>query len=101
MSIFIIVIVLLLFFLQRSSLKGDFYLTRVISRTDFNPKNPEEFQRNFASNIKILLDDETLAKTMGKDGRKRVLEKFSWESIAKTTYNYYKEVISKFEKEKA
>jgi alpha-maltose-1-phosphate synthase len=72
-----------------------------ISRTDFNPKNPEEFQRNFASKINELLDDEALAKTMGKAGRKRVLEKFSWESIAKTTYNYYEEVISKFEKEKA
>ncbi len=72
-----------------------------ISRTDFNPKNPEEFQRNFASKINELLDDEALAKTMGKVGRKRVLEKFSWESIAKTTYNYYEEVISKFEKEKA
>lgn len=72
-----------------------------VSRTDFNPKNPEEFQRNFASKINLLLEDETLAKTMGKAGRKRVLEKFSWESIAKTTYNYYEEVISKFEKEKA
>jgi alpha-maltose-1-phosphate synthase len=72
-----------------------------VSRTDFNPKNPEEFQRNFASKINLLLEDESLAKTMGKAGRKRVLEKFSWESIAKTTYNYYEEVISKFEKEKA
>ncbi|WP_298140525.1 glycogen synthase [Flavobacterium sp.] len=72
-----------------------------VSRTDFNPKNPEEFQRYFASKINLLLEDETLAKNMGKAGRKRVLEKFSWESIAKTTYNYYEEVISKFEKEKA
>jgi glycosyltransferase involved in cell wall biosynthesis len=37
---------------------------------------------------------------MGKAGRERVLDKFSWESIAKTTFNYYAEVISKFEKEK-
>jgi len=72
-----------------------------VSRTDFNPKNPEEFQRNFASKINLLLENETLATTMGQAGRKRVLEKFSWESIAKTTYNYYEEVISKFEKEKA
>ncbi|WP_298396224.1 glycogen synthase [Flavobacterium sp.] len=72
-----------------------------ISRTDFNPKNPDVFQKNFASKINLLLENETLAKTMGKAGRKRVLEKFSWESIAKTTYTYYEEVISKFEKEKA
>jgi starch synthase len=72
-----------------------------ISRTDFNPKNPEAFQKDFAAKINILLNDENLANAMGKAGRKRVLEKFSWESIAKTTYNYYSEVISKFEKEKA
>ncbi len=72
-----------------------------VSRTNFNPKNPEEFQKEFASKINILLNDESLANQMGKAGRERVLEKFSWESIAKTTYNYYQEVISKFEKEKA
>lgn len=71
------------------------------SRTDFNPENPENFQREFASKVNLLLDDEHRATQMGKAGRKRVLEKFSWESIAKTTYTYYEEVISKFEKEKA
>ena len=72
-----------------------------VSRTDFNPKNPEEFQKNFASKINSLLEDENLATQMGKAGRQRVLDIFSWESIAKTTYNYYNEVLSKFEKEKA
>lgn len=71
-----------------------------ISRTNFNPKNPEDFQKEFAAKINLLLDDENLANKMGKAGRERVLDKFSWESIAKTTFNYYAEVISKFEKEK-
>jgi glycogen synthase len=72
-----------------------------ISRTDFNPKNPEAFQRNFAEKINLLLADENLANVMGKAGRQRVLEKFSWESIAKNTFNYYQEVINRFEKEQA
>ncbi len=72
-----------------------------VSRTDFNPKNPVEFQKNFAAKINLLLDDEALATQMGKAGRQRVLDIFSWESIAKTTYTYYEEVISKFVKEKA
>ncbi len=72
-----------------------------ISRTDFNPRHPEAFQRDFAAKINLLLDDETLAHAMGKAGRRRVLEKFSWESIAKTTYAYYETVIAHFEKEKA
>jgi glycogen synthase len=72
-----------------------------IARTNFNPKYPEAFQQHFASKVNQLLDDENLATQMGKAGRKRVLEKFSWESIAKTTFNYYEQVIAKFEKEKA
>jgi glycosyltransferase involved in cell wall biosynthesis len=72
-----------------------------VSRTDFNPARPEEFQKQFAAKINLLLEDESLAIQMGKAGRKRVLEKFSWESIAKTTFNYYQEVINRFEKEKA
>ncbi len=71
------------------------------SRTDFNPKNPKDFQKELASKINLLLEDEDLAHKMGKEGRQRVLEKFSWESIAKTTYNYYENVINHFEKEKA
>jgi glycogen synthase len=72
-----------------------------VSRTDFNPLNPEAFQKDFASKINLLLDDEALATAMGKAGRVRVLQIFSWESIAKTTFNYYQEVISKFKKEQA
>jgi glycogen synthase len=72
-----------------------------VSRTDFNPAHPNEFQKQFAAKINLLLENESLAIQMGKAGRKRVLEKFSWESIAKTTFNYYEEVIHRFEKEKA
>lgn len=72
-----------------------------LSRTDFNPVNPEAFQKAFAAKINILLDDEALATRMGKAGRERVLKIFSWESIAKTTFDYYQKVIDGFVKEKA
>ncbi|MFM9825314.1 glycogen synthase [Flavobacterium sp.] len=72
-----------------------------VSRTDFNPKNPEAFQKALAAKINMLLDDEALANRMGKSGRERVLSIFSWESIAKTTFNYYQNVIDGFVKEKA
>ncbi len=72
-----------------------------ISRTDFNPANPEAFQKDFAAKINLLLSDENLAIQMGKAGRERVLQLFSWESIAKTTFNYYQKVIDGFVKEKA
>ncbi len=72
-----------------------------VSRTDFNPANPEAFQKAFAAKINVLLDDEALANRMGKSGRERVLKIFSWESIAKTTFDYYQKVIDGFVKEKA
>ena len=72
-----------------------------VSRTDFNPSNPKAFQKDFADKVNILLEDEVLANGMGRAGRERVLEKFSWESIARTTYKYYEEVIDDFKKEKA
>jgi len=72
-----------------------------VSRTNFNPANPEAFQKAFAAKINILLDDEALATRIGKSGRERVLKIFSWESIAKTTFDYYQKVIDGFVKEKA
>jgi len=72
-----------------------------ISRTNFNPLDPTAFQQAFAHKVNVLLDHPELADAMGKAGRVRVLEKFSWESIAKTTFNYYQEVIARFEKEQA
>lgn len=72
-----------------------------VSRTDFNPADPEAFQKNFAAKINLLLEDEALATKMGKEGRIRVLKQFSWESIARITFDYYQEVIARFQKEKA
>lgn len=72
-----------------------------VSRSDFNPKNPREFQKGLADKVNLLLKDEALATEMGKAGRERVLNSFSWESIAKTTFHFYASLISKFEKEKA
>jgi glycogen synthase len=72
-----------------------------VSRTNFNPVNPEAFQKDFASKVNLLLDDATLATKMGKSGRERVLKIFSWESIAKTTFDYYQKVIDGFVPEKA
>jgi glycogen synthase len=71
-----------------------------VSRSDFNPADPHAFQEDFARKVNKLLADESLATQMGKAGRDRVLEKFSWESIARSTLHYYQEVIARFEKEK-
>ncbi|WP_434654706.1 glycogen synthase [Thermoanaerobacterium thermosaccharolyticum] len=58
------------------------------------PGNPEDL----AEHIKKLLDDRELAATFGANGRKRVEEMFSWESIAKKTYDMYEDVIENYKK---
>ncbi|EMT39197.1 glycogen synthase (ADP-glucose) [Thermoanaerobacter thermohydrosulfuricus] len=58
------------------------------------PGNPEEL----AKYINILLNNKDLAIKFGENGRKRVEEMFSWESIAKKTYEMYKDVIEKYKK---
>ena len=58
------------------------------------PGNSEEL----AKYINILLNNKDLAIKFGENGRKRVEEMFSWESIAKKTYEMYKDVIEKYKK---
>ena len=70
-----------------------------ISNKDFNPKYPEIFQKNLAEKVNLLLQDEVLSKKMGVQGRKRVESMFSWTSIAKTTLEYYQQVIKNFKPE--
>jgi len=58
------------------------------------PGNPLEL----ANHINILLNNKELAVKFGINGRKRVEEMFSWESIAKKTYEMYTDVIKKYNK---
>lgn len=54
------------------------------------PKNPEAIVEAF----KILIENKTLREKIGKNGRKEVECKYSWESIAKQIDNIYQGVIS-------
>ncbi|MGB9678839.1 MAG: glycogen synthase [Thermoanaerobacteraceae bacterium] len=58
------------------------------------PGNPLDL----ANHINILLNNKELAVKFGINGRKRVEEMFSWESIAKKTYEMYTDVIKKYNK---
>lgn len=60
------------------------------------PGNSEEL----AKYINILLENRELAKKFGINGRKRVEEMFSWESIAKKTYEMYRKVVQEYKKAK-
>lgn len=56
---------------------------------------PEKYAKDLADAINYIASNKELAIKMGKAGRKRVEEKFSWKSIANQTYEYYKEILAK------
>ena len=67
-----------------------------ISESNFEPENPEAFQRAFAEKLNILLENPTLAKEMGKASRKRAIDVFSWEAIARQTFDFYQKTIERY-----
>ena len=54
-----------------------------------NPHEPSDI----AWGIKQVLQDKKYAQLMGEKARKRVLDTFTWESVAKRTLDIYKEFI--------
>jgi glycogen synthase len=55
----------------------------------FEPLNPEKFSRDLAARINQLMQDLNLREKLGKAGRKRAEEKFSWSKIAQQTKELY------------
>ncbi len=53
------------------------------------PGKPDQI----AAAVNRLLDDPELARSMGEQGRKRVEDYFSWESIAEKTKDLYRQIV--------
>lgn len=70
-----------------------------VSKANFEPKDPEAFQRGLAEKVNELLADEEKRKAFGLASRKRVEQYFGWEAIAKQTLAFYEETIAKAKKE--
>jgi glycogen synthase len=49
--------------------------------------------KQLADAVNVLLDDEELARAMGKAGRERVERAFSWEAIAEKTLEVYESIL--------
>lgn len=62
---------------------------------DFEPSEPEAFASDLASNVNHLLSDPERLEHMGERARERVVEYFSWKSIARFTYEFYQELAAK------
>lgn len=71
------------------------YLVPIEQLTDGSgtPTNPKKFHRDMAERITKLVENPDLAKKMGKAGRKRVEEKFSWQTVADKTVELYRSLL--------
>lgn len=59
----------------------------------FEPVNPEQFSRDLARHINLLLADESLRKEMGAKGRQRAEANFSWRAIANRVEALYASLV--------
>jgi starch synthase len=57
-------------------------------------RDPERFAADIAERLNSLLADPPLADRMGKAGRRRAVEQFSWGAIAAETVSLYERLVS-------
>jgi starch synthase len=57
------------------------------------PVDPDRFVADFAAAMNRVVADPARAAEMGKAGRRRAVEHFSWESIAERTMEVYRSVL--------
>lgn len=56
------------------------------------PVDPERFEHGLASALNELIADPAAAQAMGRAARRRAVEHFSWQSIARQTVELYRSV---------
>jgi glycogen synthase len=73
------------------------YLVPLAQMTEspFEAVHPEQFARDLAERINELMADPGKRERMGKAGRKRAEELFSWQSIAAQVAALYESLVSK------
>jgi starch synthase len=57
------------------------------------PRDPDRFAADFAERVNVLLRDPDRAAAMGRAGRQRAIENFSWAAIAEQTAALYDSLI--------
>jgi alpha-maltose-1-phosphate synthase len=60
---------------------------------DYDPTEPESFTTALAARVEELLSDPALASRLGKAGRVRAIEHFSWPAIAARTVELYESLL--------
>ncbi len=61
---------------------------------NFEPRDPDGFARDLAGAINDLMADPEGRRAMGRRGRARVEQHFSWRAIAEQTLTFYKSLLA-------
>ncbi|MGH9309324.1 MAG: glycosyltransferase, partial [Vicinamibacterales bacterium] len=72
-----------------------------IGPTEVEPRHPEQFSRDLAAALNVLIDDPDLRSAMGAKARARVEQLFSWTSIARQTLEFYEDLIATHQRGRA
>ena len=59
----------------------------------FEPVDPDKFSRDLAAAVNKVIEDQALAESMARKGRRRVEETFDWAAIAKQVEELYRSLI--------
>ncbi len=62
---------------------------------DYKPDDTDGFTSALAAKIEVLMNDKVLARRMGEAGRRRVLERFGWPSVAARTVELYEALLGR------
>ncbi|MGZ6754646.1 MAG: glycosyltransferase, partial [Nocardioides sp.] len=57
------------------------------------PLNPEQYVADFAEALVEVVSDPDRAREMGRAGRQRAIDAFSWGAIAEKTVEVYRSVV--------
>jgi starch synthase len=68
-------------------------LVPVEQERDGTPVHPDRFVDDLAARLTELATDPTRAAAMGKAGRERAVERFSWQAVAERTVDVYRAVL--------
>jgi starch synthase len=68
-------------------------LVPLAQAADGTPTDPDRFVRDLATAINELLADPAAATAMGRAGRQRAVNHFSWSAVAERTIEVYRSVL--------
>ena len=60
----------------------------------YEPLDPEQFSRDLAEAINLLMADHSRRQAMAEAGRQRAVEHYSWTSIARKVHDLYQTLLS-------